>query len=317
MRVSMNILINNIHYSNPTAMIKLLHKIKAYDISVYGTDTNSIGYSAGSMLVDKYFRMPSIDNEDAYLVALNELCEKNNIDFIFPSTDKEIRFLSKYASKIFTRTVIQSEPVIKIFSDKYRATQKIHELGIKTPPIINCLFGEKKVIFRKKLSVSSEGIYAVDLSKEKYIENHFSNDYFVQHYIEGTEYTVDIFADINGVPKLIIPRKRLEIKNGMSFICQLKKHQELIDACQTICSKYHLPGLFNIQFIDDGNDIYFIELNMRFAGSGISGIVGSFNYFKQYIDHFIYNKPLKTMDYYMSKVAWDSIITRYFEECIY
>lgn len=60
-----------------------------------------------------------------------------------------------------------------------------------------------------------------------------------------------------------------------------------------------------------------IELNVRFAGSGIFSIIASFNYMETYLEHFVLNKPLQDMDYYMKYVCWDSIVTRYLEELIY
>lgn len=53
------------------------------------------------------------------------------------------------------------------------------------------------------------------------------------------------------------------------------------------------------------------------AGSGIFSIIASFNYMETYLEHFVLNKPLQDMDYYMKYVCWDSIVTRYLEELIY
>ena len=78
-----------------------------------------------------------------------------------------------------------------------------------------------------------------------------------------------------------------------------------------------MPGLTNVQFIDDGKDVYFVELNMRFAGSGICGIAASFNYVELYLEHFLYQKPLDSFNNYMDKVAWKSIISRYYDESVY
>ncbi|WP_207748157.1 hypothetical protein, partial [Mediterraneibacter faecis] len=60
-----------------------------------------------------------------------------------------------------------------------------------------------------------------------------------------------------------------------------------------------------------------LELNVRFAGSGIFSVIASFNYIETYLEHFILNKPLHDMDYYMKYVCWGSIVTRYLDELIY
>ena len=73
----------------------------------------------------------------------------------------------------------------------------------------------------------------------------------------------------------------------------------------------------NLDFKVNNGEYYFIELNVRFAGSGIFSIIASFNYIETYLEHFVLNETLHDMDYYMKYVCWDSIVTRYLEELIY
>ena len=44
--------------------------------------------------------------------------------------------------------------------------------------------------------------------------------------------------------------------------------------------------------------------------------MGSFNYLEMYLEHFVNNKKLLGFDYYMQKVKWGSIVSRYYEELI-
>lgn len=312
-----NILINNIRFVNPASLIRALRQIQAYPISIWGTDMAEEGYIAGSLLVNHYIKAPSVDDTNEYLVFMKKLCITNNIQFIIPGSDKDVQFYSKYRKEFDAIIILPEEKAANLFVDKYQASLAVNKMGIAIPPIIYNLFEEKRIIFRKKQAVSSEGIFIIDLDKEKFVPNLFNSDFFLQRYIEGDEYTVDIFADKKGCPKLIIPRKRLQIRNGMSICCQLHKHNRIIELSKQIYSQYYIPGLSNIQFIDDGKQIYFIELNLRFAGSGICGIVASFNYLQQYIEHFLYNQKLNSLEYYMDKVAWSSIVSRYYEECLY
>lgn len=312
-----NILINNIRFVNPASLIRALHQIQTYSISIWGTDIAEYGCIAGSMLVDHYIKAPSVDNSDEYLLFMKKLCISNNIQFIIPGSDKDVQFYSKYRKEFDAIIILPEEKAANLFIDKYQASLAVNKMGINIPSVIYNLFEEKKIIFRKKRAVSSEGICIIDLEKEKFIPNLFNANFFLQRYVEGVEYTVDIFADKEGSPKLIIPRKRLQVRNGMSVCCQLHRHNRIIELCKEIYSQYYIPGLSNVQFIDDGKQIYFIELNMRFAGSGICGIVASFNYLQQYLGHFLYDQKLNSLEYYMDKVAWSSIVSRYYEECLY
>jgi carbamoyl-phosphate synthase large subunit len=313
----MKVGINNIRYNNPTALVKTLKKIRRFNVEIIGMDSNDIGLSAASLMASSYFQTPSVYEEQEYCRSLTGICNNEHIDIIIPGTDDDVYFLSKYKNSIPAIVIVPDEETVKTLNDKLSATIAVSKLGIKTPQMINNLFGEGEIIFRKRISSSSNGVYIVDLKSAKYIKNYFNSDYFIQRLVKGDEYTADVFADINGNPKIIIPRKRLEIKAGMSICSELVCHQSIIDACKQIYSHFHIPGLSNIQFIDDGTGPNFIEINLRFAGSGISGITGSFNYIEQYLDHFVNNVELESFDFYMSKVAWGSIISRYYDEIIY
>ena len=313
----MNIQINNIHSTNSLSVIKVLSRIKKYDIVVIGSDACKKGECAGSLLVDKYYQAPPISQEIEYINFLNNVNERENIDLLIPASDAEAVLLSKYSNQIKTKFFLADFDTVSLFKDKLKATQALMKNNITVPRICDNLFNEKKVIFRKRNSVNSIGIYIVDLEKAEYIENHFNHEYFAQPYIEGDTIIVDVFSDKEGIPKLIIPRKTIEVKDGTAFRSRIVYDKTVIAITKKICSLYKLPGFCNLDFIFSNGNYYFIELNVRFAGSGIFSILASFNYMETYLEHFVLDEPLHDMDYYMNYVCWDSTITRYLEELIY
>lgn len=238
----MRILVNNIKSTNSTLLVRQLKRIRSFPVDVWGTDISVAGHIASSNFVDRYFQAPNINNEKEYLQFINELSDKHKIDYLFVSTDKEVRFLNRHKDEITIPFDNCPSDTINIFQDKLEANRSIEKMGIKVPTIYDSLFGKDKVIFRKRCSVSSQGIYIVDLSKASHIENHFHTDWFAQKYETGTTYVVDIFADKNGSPKLILPRKSLEKQMGSAFRSQIVKHDKLIQICKQIYSKYRIPG---------------------------------------------------------------------------
>ncbi len=313
----MRILVNNIKSTNSTLLVRQLKRIKSFPVEVWGTDRALAGFIASSNFVDRYFQAPSIDNEEEYLQFINELSVKDKIDYLFVSTDKEVRFLDHYKDKITLPFDNCPTDTIRLFQDKLEASMAIEKLGISVPTIFYSLFGKEKVIFRKKQSVSSQGIYIADLSKASYIENHFQKDWFAQKYETGTTYVVDVFADRNGDPKLILPRKSFEKQMGSSFRCQIVKHEKIIQICKQIYAKYLIPGLSNVEFIENDGGIFFIEINLRIGGSASQGMIASFNYIEQYLDHFVNGAKLESLEYYMNCVAWGSIVSRYYDEVLF
>lgn len=93
------------------------------------------------------------------------------------------------------------------------------------------------------------------------LTNFSTDEAFLQECINGDEYTVDVFCDRNGKHHIIIPRKRIEIRNGMSFKTQLLYDKEIIEETKAICSIFKIPGLWNVQYIKNEDGVFFIELN--------------------------------------------------------
>lgn len=313
----MKILITQIYCFAAIGLTKIIKNNKRINAEVYATDSQSIGLASGSLLVDHFFQICSPTDETQYIQLLTNIIKSHNIDILISVDEKELITLLKNKDSLNTKIISTTINNVELFNNKYRSSLEMKNLGLQIPEILTDIRNQGKIIFRKNISVGSKGIYIVDLEKDMYIENHFNNDYFIQKYIEGNEYTVDVFADNNGNPKLIIPRKRIEIRNGLSFKCQLIQQQILIDNTKKIANHFKIPGLYNIQFIVFQDEAYFIELNPRFSGSGIASILASFDYIELFLNHFLYNENLNEYEYYMSKVAWNSIITRYYEESIY
>lgn len=312
----MRILIPNSFCFAAIGIVKTLKRLSKYHIIFIGTGEEPYGLASGSKLVDEYFQSPPLENVNEYKIFLTQIIDTHNIDLIFCVLDSDLLVLNEIMeSSIHSKTIYitPDKETIQLFQDKLYASKKMQEKGFKIPEIImediNC-----NVILRKNISVGSSGIKKLNLID---LTDFNTERAFLQKHISGDEFTVDVFCDCYGEPALIIPRKRLEIRNGMSFKTQLIYDEKIIEQTQQVCLNFRIPGLWNIQYIKNKDGLFFIELNPRFAGSAIAGIAASFNYLDLYIDHFVYNNPLPSFDSLMSKVAWNSIITRYYEEIVH
>jgi len=309
----MNVLITHATKRGAISLIKVLKRISSLSLKVFGCDDVRIGYESGTLLVDTYILL---DADESYIDQIKRICISHKIDILLSVMDEENILFAKHRNNLPVR-YLPSIEVLELFHDKLQATLAIKDLGLHIPRIVHDLSLENKIIFRDKVSVGSRGIYIVDLNADKVIENRFKRNSFIQEYIDGQEYTVDVLADKKGVPSLIIPRWRIDIKDGISFVCQTVKHDAIILACQKIYEKYKIPGLSNVQFIMYNDEPYFIELNPRFAGTAIAGILSSFNYLELFLKHFCLDEQNPSYDALMKNVAWGSIISRYWAEALY
>lgn len=297
--------------------IGLLKCIKNYnkEIKVIGLDINNLGYTAGSMLVDRFYQIPMYNDKLYYKVLLNIL-KNEEVDIFIPVHDLEIMKIAENID-LFNKNckiVIPGIDIVRLFSDKYNSSVAMKSIDIDIPEIVKDSYRGKRII-RDRVSVGSKGIKIIDNNIKVILNDHE----FMQKYIEGAEYTVDVLSDLDGNPVIIIPRIRLEIKSGVATKVKLVYEPELIEICKTILYKYKIPGLSNIQFIKGKDGIfYFIELNTRFGGMSISSILGSYNYIADFIQLCMKDKlKNNNLEENLKMVKWDSIVTRYYSEVIY
>lgn len=313
----MKILITNIASITAISIVKILKRGKITDLHIWGTEAQKYGYNSGSMIVDHYIQVPDVSS-DSYIHIIIEICQKHNINVLIPILDEEIYLFSKSKLQDYVKVLLPDIETIKLFRNKLLASTELNNMYPNISPQIYCDASSvdcEKVIIRKMQSIGSQGIIVRD--KKQLSFSDFNNrEYFVQRYIEGTEYTVDILADSYGNIKLIIPRKRLQIKNGVSTKTEIINDREIIDLCRLVYDKYCIPGFSNVQFIKKDSRIYFIEINMRFAGMGIAGVLASYDYISDYILYLTYNEDLGDFTNNMKKIKWGAIICRYYEETI-
>ena len=92
-------------------------------------------------------------------------------------------------------------------------------------------------------------------------------DYIVQPFVSGKEYTIDIFCDWDGNPISIVPRERIQVRAGEVLKTRIEMDPVMIEESKTLCKAFKPCGPMTVQLIRDdvGND-WFIEINPRFGG---------------------------------------------------
>lgn len=314
----MRVLIPQVNRYASIGLIKMLRNVRGLDIEIFGCDPIRLGEAAGTLLVDRFIQSPPLVEEGTPMGWLENICSDYAIDLVIPFMGKEIWDLTGPDYVLPSKVVLPSRDVIELFFDKARANEAIFNLGIRTPPLVSDFFsGPRDVIIRKKHSVGSKGILFLDLDKEQMIPNWFHDDAFAQERIHGAEYTVDVFCNANGDPLIVIPRRRMSIREGVSIACKLENRAELIAAVDKIYESFKIPGFSCVQFIASENVPYFIELNPRIGGTAIAGAIGSFNYMSLFLRHFVLGEKLEDREHYMQQVIWGSVVTRYYEEVVY
>lgn len=318
----MKILITHVSYHCSVGVVKLLRKINAWPLEIVGCSSYPLGMSSGSLLVDRFYQSPAIENANEYFSFILRLIKKENIDFILSPDETELLLFEERQNQLCGKAVIPPAETIRLFQDKKKSTEAMAALGISVPleisysELLNGL-PEQKIILRENISCCSYGIHILNSTNTTDIQRYFTRTTFAQEFVSGQEYTVDVLCDCFGVPQIIVPRERIAIRGGITYKCRITHELALIKICQDIYRNYKLPGFSNVQFIIRDGTPYFIELNPRLGGTTIASSLASVNLIELFIAHFYKHEVLAGLDYYMKLVKWGAIVTRYYDETIF
>lgn len=210
--------------------------------------------------------------DPGYITELIRICRLENIDLLIPTIDTDLLVLSSHASEFApTKVLISSPEMISVCRDKRRTAEFFRQCGCYTPDTVD---DWKKYtsgypcFIKPKDGSSSINAYKVNSEEDLRAYAQHMDDYIIQPFIEGEEYTVDMFCDFEGNPVYVTPRIRLFVRAGEVLKTQIVMDQHIIDECKRIASRFKPIGPLTIQLIrqkQTGLD-YFIEINPRFGG---------------------------------------------------
>lgn len=249
------------------------------------TDANEL--NAGRFFADKFFKAPKIGEEE-YLPFMKDVVRKNNIKLIFSVIDTELLTLAKYKhefSSLGAVTMISSVSSVDITSDKRKTSDFFNKLGILTPKVYKENDEMKFPVFIKPYDGSgSKFAYPISDIHELEIFKKIVPHPFITEFIDGQEYTIDCLSDFSGKIINIIPRKRLEVNNGISVKSIVDMDRNIIIEASKILNELKAIGPSTIQLIRTTIGMnYFMEINLRFGGGVMLGISSGGNFAEKII----------------------------------
>ncbi len=238
-------------------------------LEIFGADITD---SAPALqFCDQTIIVPKIKDE-AYIPTLVKVCEENNIDALIPTIDTDLLILSRNKNNFGkTKVVISAEDKISLCRDKRLTADYFKSVGLRSPHPVDDVkdYTQGFPAFIKPKDGSSS-IFAYKVKNKEELEMYASQvpDYIIQPYIEGTEYTVDIFCDFDGNPIFITPRIRLAVRTGEVLKTEISQDEKIIEEIKQLIKDYKPCGQITVQLIRESStgDDYYIEMNPRFGG---------------------------------------------------
>ncbi|WP_026506441.1 ATP-grasp domain-containing protein [Butyrivibrio sp. MC2013] len=248
------------------------------DLTIIGADMNT--NAPALYFCDRTLKALPI-RDPGYIDHLLDYCRGEKVDCLIPTIDTDLLILSQNKERfedIACKVLIAAPDKVKICRDKNYTADYFISLGLKSPKPVNSVSAVEAMLAAGEISFpvfikpcdgsSSINAYKVDSLEDLRVYADKIGDYIIQPYIEGREYTIDIFCDYEGKPVYITPRERLAVRAGEVLQTRIEQNDLMIDEMLTLAADFAPSGQITVQLIKDNNsgDNYYIEINPRFGG---------------------------------------------------
>lgn len=226
--------------------------------------------------VDRAHIVPTLADPN-YLDALIEIVRKHRIDLIIPLIDSELLLMSEAWERfdaLGCMGVVSSESVIQTCQDKMQTYERLKKAGIDTP----ATWTSEEVLRRKrhrfpyfiKPREGSAGLgnYKINNLDELEVLCRRVQDPIVQEFVSGVEHTLDVYTGFDGIPRCVVPRKRLEVRSGEVSKGVIVKNPRIMAVGRKVALALgDTRGVITVQcMVTPQRRIRVIEINPRFGG---------------------------------------------------
>lgn len=230
---------------------------------------------------DRKYRLPYI-SEPSYIDAIIDACNKENIALIVPTIDTDLSLLSENKGYIESKSnaivLISSTQVIEICRDKINTQKFFEENDFGIPKMYTSGEIEKgdiqfPLFIKPKSGSSSVNAYKVNNKNELCAYMNIIKDPAIQDFIEGDEFTVDVFLDFESNIITIVPRLRIATRSGEISKGKIIKDRPIINDIKRLMAVLKPIGHVTVQLMKTKKGIEYIEINPRFGGGAPMSIL--------------------------------------------
>lgn len=267
--------VKNILITSSSSKISLIQTVKkaaakiGNEMFLYSADFEPEVIS--KYFTDRFWNMPNIST-----ISANEIisyCKQEDIGFIIPTRDGELAFFASIKDDFKKEHISIMIPELDIVNkclDKllfYQICKSNNLPVIETSEDLSLIKAHKYVV-KERYGAGSRSI-GVGLSNDEAVSHAGNlNHPLFQPFVKGKEYSIDAYVDRHDNVKGIIPRERIQVKNGESKITQKIDNQQLEDITAELVKKLGICGHSVTQIIVDENSVpHIVECNSRFGGA--------------------------------------------------
>jgi carbamoyl-phosphate synthase large subunit len=241
---------------------------------VFATDVSTL--SAGYHDADAGLQVPR-STDPAYVPRLLEIVRAERIHVIVPLIDTDLVPLAQHREAFLEHgchVIVSDLEQVLLTRDKAVSAERFRALGFDAPRV----FGPAELehlealpypVFVKPAGGSSS-IGATRADDVETLRYHLARTAapVVESFEDGEEFTIDVFADFQGRPRCVVPRRRLETRAGeVSKGLTVKDRAMMAAASRLVSALGGCRGCITLQCFRTVDRRYvFFEANLRFGG---------------------------------------------------
>ncbi|OPJ60887.1 ATP-grasp domain-containing protein [Clostridium oryzae] len=272
--------------------VQLIKHLKS-EFRVIGVDCSSL--VAAANFLDAFYEVPRY-NQQGYVDSLIDICDKEQVKAVIPLYETEFMLLVENRKRFEEHGIIlilSDKRVIETFNDKWSTYNFFKSNQIPTPDTFTDEEILKKInsgdvmnypyIIKPVDGMGSSNVFKINNEKELRFFIDYVEKPVVQSFAKGTEYTIDVFCDLNGKVVSAVPRIRLDVRAGEVAKTRTVCHRRIIAETISLCKRTKFVGPITIQCIVNiaehrQENINFIEVNPRFGGGVPATFASGINY---------------------------------------
>ena len=261
----MNILLTNT--GRRTYFIEYMLNLKINNLKIFITDTNkNVPTFFFSKKIRKILTIES--KKKNYINQIIKIVKKNKIDVVIPLSDHDVKSLSNLKQKNIlpnTKFIISEENVIDICLNKIKTNEFLKNNNIPYAPIYKKITNSVKfpLILKKIQGSRSDNQKIINTKKDL---TKFPKNFFLQKFIKGKEFNIDILNDLKGDFVSCSIKEKILMRAGETDRCKIVSSSKFLEFSKKLSKCLRHVGNIDVDLIIKNDKIFVIDINPRFGG---------------------------------------------------
>jgi carbamoyl-phosphate synthase large subunit len=222
---------------------------------------------------DEGFLVPGV-NAAHYVDTILDICRRRHVSLVIPLVDTELLVLSRARERfaeIGARLLVSSPQVVEICRDKEKTANFLASKGVGAARVLTLKEAKKgpfPIIAKARAGSSTKNVREIHSAAVLGRLQFKKIDYVLQEHVVGKEYTVDVYAGLDGVPRVAVPRERLQVRAGEVVRAVTVRDEKIIaEALRLIEALGECVGVITAQCrVTADGQVKFFDVNPRFGG---------------------------------------------------